>query len=150
MKKLILLMFFALSFNKVCYAQQEPVRFMIVFADWDEWGRTSKECASWGLCNFRSCTFCCVQEGTIVDCPTKSRMPNSGTIKIDTLTNKGFLYIELDPLFDIQKLAIDKKEIFYIDDDLSNKEFIIKKGQYPFNSSIGKYGGYKIDATKIK
>jgi hypothetical protein len=50
--------------------RRDGVTFHVVFLDWDEWGRAKKNCAGWGLCNFRSCTFCCTDNDTdeIVPC----------------------------------------------------------------------------------
>jgi hypothetical protein len=155
MKKLLfsVITVFLLSFNN--YSQESNKTFYPFYMDWDGWGRTSKECHGFGLCHFSSCTFCCVQEGVIVPCNDKVKLTNTGIVLIDPDTNRGFLTITLDPSDPQQKDAIKNKEIFYIDDDLKNDDLkgdriMLLKGEYVFDSAIGKYGGYKVNAVLLK
>lgn len=129
------------------FSQTQPIKeFHLIYADWDEWGRTSRGCKGFGLCHFRSCTFCCTQGDVIVSCHDKTRVPNSGIIKIDKETNQGFLTISLDSSIEEQKDAINNKETLYLDTDLYSENIILYKGDYEFDTSVGKYGGYIVKA----
>lgn len=128
----------------------EPPKFHIYFADWSEWGRTSKDCKKFGLCDFVDCWACCEQGGVIVDCPTAERIPNSGTITIDLQTNIGYLVIELDPLYSDQADAILNQKTLYVDEDIVKSNAILHSGEYLFDPTIGEYGGYSLDVTRIE
>lgn len=135
-----------LSFNG--YSQTTSNKeFHLAYADWDGWGRTSKQCHGFGLCNFTGCTFCCVENGVIVNCKDKKVMPKSGLIKIDVATNNGFMTIKLNPQFPDENDAIKNKETLYIDENLTNDDITLYKGNYAFDSSIGLYGGYIVQAS---
>jgi hypothetical protein len=115
---------------------QTTARKKVIFdAAWDGWGRTSRNCDGWGLCNFQSCWNC------------EPFGKYSGTIEVDDVTKEGYLYVSLDPSEEIQNKAIQNKEIFYVDKDLEDKNATVHKGEYKFDSSIGKNGGYKISVT---
>ncbi|PYE78632.1 hypothetical protein DFQ11_1255 [Winogradskyella epiphytica] len=132
-------------------AKSGPVKFKVYFATWDEWGRSSKDCKGWGLCNYTSCWFCCIDENEdIVDCNTSQSVDNSGTITINPITNLGHLVIELNPSVTIQNDAIVNQKTFYIDNDIITTDAIVHKGDYSFDSSIGLFGGYSIDVTQLK
>ncbi len=154
MKKIFLGMYFfaILLVSTVSIGQTqtlEPVReFYVIYMDWDGWGRTSRDCRGFGLCNFTSCTFCCIENGVIVSCNNSNRIPNSGVANIDKKTNKGFLTIKLDPIFSDQKDAISNRETLHIDIDLTKDGFTLHKGEYAFDSSMGKHGGYNVKVTK--
>jgi hypothetical protein len=148
MKKIIysIITIILLSLNG--YSQTASKKeFFVIYADWDGWGRTSRQCHGFGLCKFNSCTFCCVDGGVIVSCDDKKIVPKSGTIKIDVETNKGFMTINLNPQFSEENDAINKKETLYIDEDLKSDKITLHKGVYVFDSSIGKYGGYSVEAN---
>lgn len=126
---------------------QNPKSFHVIYADWSKWGRTSKKCTGFGLCNFRSCTFCCTQEGVVVSCNDKKKVPNSGIISIDKETNLGFLIIKLDNTVAEQNEAIKTDATLYIDTDLTSETITLAKGEYKFDKTIGKSGGYTIPAS---
>ena len=125
----------------------DPIKYHLVYANWESWGRTSKDCGGFGLCHFQSCSFCCTQDDVIIDCPKNQRLFNSGTIVIDKTTNMGFLIIELDPLDNIQLNAINNNEILYVDENLTNENIKLHKGNYQFDEEIGLNGGYKVIAS---
>jgi hypothetical protein len=100
-------------------------RYYIIYATWDSWGRTSRNCRGWGLCNFAGCAFCCVDNGVIVNCETGNAKEKAGKIVIDEETNKGYMCVELNPLFTDQKDAISNSSILYIDQDLENNGIVI-------------------------
>ena len=114
-------------------------RWYIHYADWDDWGRTSRNCAGWGLCHYTDCWFCDVND-----------KHHRGKVVFDEETRDGFLIIELDPTDDIQYVAIKEQKIFYVDDDIDNPNSILHKGEYEFDKEIGEFGGYKLDITVKK
>lgn len=126
---------------------QTKKEFHLVYADWTEWGRTSRGCKGFGLCNFQSCSFCCTEGDVIVSCEDRKRVPNSGIIKIDKETKQGFLTISLDVAIPEQNQAISKKETLYLDSDLISETIILYKGEYKFDQTVGKYGGYLVKAA---
>jgi hypothetical protein len=148
MKKLVLLLFFLLSFSKFCYSQGE-ISHHVYYIEWDgEWGRTSKDCQGWGLCNFKSCWFCCELNGCIIDCSSNEKMYGAGIVEINPKDNTGFLIIQLSPDNEAEKKAISNNEILYVDEDIVNCDVTLLKGEYSFDKSIGKYGGYQVKAKE--
>ena len=109
----------------------------IYYADGDGWGRESSDCNGWGLCKFRDCWFCEVEELDV----------HVGTIEFDDETNEGFLIIKLDPSEAIQDSAIANQWTFYVDQDIYNPNSTLHKGAYAFDSTVGSYGGYRIPIT---
>lgn len=123
------------SANKVETSTIKPqAKKYIYYATWSEWGRTSKNCAGWGLCEFSDCWFC---EGS----------KYSGQVIFDSETKQGHLIIKLDPSEQIQNTAIQQQSPFFIDEDINNTNSILHKGEYLFDSKIGTYGGYKLNIT---
>ncbi|MFC6269599.1 hypothetical protein [Frigoriflavimonas asaccharolytica] len=110
-------------------------RKVIFQASWDEWGRTSKQCNGWGLCNFHSCWFC------------ESTGKYSGKVEVDSVTKEGYLFVVLDPNDLVQNDAIIGNSVFYVDNDIDNSIATLHQGAYNFDSSIGEFGGYKIAIT---
>ncbi|KGO90509.1 hypothetical protein Q764_02880 [Flavobacterium suncheonense GH29-5 = DSM 17707] len=90
-----------------------------------------------------------MDEGVIVNCKDKTINYNSGKIVLDTDTKQGFLFIELNANDSIQNQAILNKETLYIDNDLTSTRTVLYKGEYAFDPSIGKHGGYKINASEL-
>lgn len=130
--------------------RETPVKFHLFYATWDEWGRTSRDCKGFGLCNFTSCTFCCTDAyDNIVDCIENNRIANSGIIKIFDNTKLGFMIIKLNPTDSTHDNAIRNRKTLYIDSDLRNENLILLSGEYIFDNSIGEYGGYKISAKRL-
>lgn len=109
---------------------------VIFSATWDDWGRTSRECKGFGLCHYNSCWFCEPLGGKY-----------SGKVEVDDETNLGFLFIELDPSEEIQHDAISNESIFYLDNDLVSNNVTLHQGEYQFDSTVGSYGGYKINVS---
>lgn len=58
------------------------LRWKIYHVEWDEWGRKSRNCGSWGLCNFQDCWFC-------------DPIAGSGDLNLNESTGVGTLTIEL-------------------------------------------------------
>lgn len=123
-------------------------KFHIHFASWDEWGRTSKECKGWGLCNYEDCWFCCTENDVVVSCNDDMKLVNGGEIIVYDETKTGHLIIKLDPTKTDQLEAINNKSVLYLDSDISSAKTTLHKGKYLFNEGIGKHGGYLINASE--
>lgn len=123
----------------------------IYHASWSEWGRTSQNCKSWGLCNYTDCWFCCINDetGQIVDCNTGNPIKNYGTIYYDDNIGIGKMLIEMNPEYADHQIAITGKLTLYIDNDIYGDKFILLKGEYSLNTEIGKFGGYVINVSII-
>lgn len=126
--------------NKEAYSEINNLngKWYIYYCEWDEWGRSSRDCLGWGLCNYYDCWDCNINDKI---------WKHKGKVIFDDITRQGFLIIELDILDDIQKIAIENQEIFTIDEEINNPNSILHKGQYQFDSSVGIHGGYKINIT---
>lgn len=126
-------------------------KWYIYYATFDEWGRASRDCDGWGLCNYRDCWGCWVNDkGTIVDPDNPNSTLNYGTVAIDDSTNLGTMTIELDPNISIQNDAILYQETLYVDEDIVNKNSILYKGDYLFDSNVGSHGGYTLNMKQLK
>ncbi|HMI06075.1 MAG TPA: hypothetical protein VK528_00910 [Flavobacterium sp.] len=112
----------------------ETGRWSIYWASWTEWGHGSG-CGGWGLCNFSDCWFCDVADKL------------HGKITVEKKTKLGELVIELDPGKPDQQKAITEKSILIIETDISSEHSILYKGDYPFDSGVGKYGGYRLKVS---
>ncbi len=111
-------------------------KWYIFYATWEEWGRASRNCAGWGLCNFESCWTC-----EIADRPGV----HTGKVVYNDETGKGTLSIELDQSEEIQIEAITWELPFTVDKDIVNDNVTVRKGIYKFDSKVGPYGGYLVD-----
>jgi hypothetical protein len=116
-------------------------------AIWSEFGRTSRNCDGWGLCNLQSCWFCCWSNDVIVDCPSNQRFANAGTVELDKVTGEGTLTIELVPWDESHVEAIRSQPVMFIDEDIITEDFVVYAGEYLYNKTVGEYGGYIMRAT---
>lgn len=115
--------------------------YHLFYATWKAWGRKAKGCDGWGLCDFKACFSCTVDEAK-----ETSRYVAPG--QVNTETNKGNLTINLDPSDSASYQAITTQSPLYVDDDIisdDSNNVVIKAGIYPFNPSIGENGGYVLD-----
>nr|WP_317632408.1 hypothetical protein [uncultured Flavobacterium sp.] len=126
-----------------------PVKHHFILIDFDGFGRTSKDCKGFGLCNFESCTNCCTDAyGTIVSCKTGEKQNDASFVFLDAF-DKGYLLLELN-LENKKHLEILKhKETLFVDEDLIRDGIVLKKGEYTFDKSIGDNGGYTILAEGL-
>lgn len=129
------------------YLKKEK-EFHFHYADWDSWGRTSKSCSGFGLCNYVDCWFCCTEHGVVVDCYDQNRVVNGGEIIIYDETKTGYLTIKLDPTKSEHLNAINNRQTLYIDNNISSVKTTLLKGEYQFDSSVGNFGGYIINALE--
>lgn len=115
----------------------------IFYMEFDAWGRSSRSCDGWGLCNFRACFLCCVDDnGYKIDCETKTEMVRTGWIYLTGQT--GYFSIELDPSNPEEQAAIDDQSTLYVDYDIYTNDLKIHSGEYAYDSSLG---GYNVDVT---
>lgn len=96
-------------------SQLESRKIVIYQAGWDEWGRASRNCKRWGLCNFVDCwawedDFPCIEP---------SVTGGGGEIS-ETSPGVGLLTIVLDPDNDIQGEAIALSKKLFVDTDISS------------------------------
>jgi hypothetical protein len=144
MKSKLLMLAFFLTFAYSANAQNksevsatntptfdETGKFWIHWGTYKEWGHLPG-CGGWGLCDYRDCWFC--------DVADKHR----AKILIDPKTKKGEMLIALDPTKTDEKKAITEKLVFTISEDIEKPNSILSKGLYPFDQSVGKYGGYRL------
>lgn len=116
----------------------------ILIVEWDEWGRASKLCDGWGLCNadwFPSSS----------KLASKVTSGNGGAsiLEFDASKKKYFIDILLAETVpsDIPKEVLT----FKIDADFElnvqlavGQSLTFHQGNYNFDDSLGKFGGYRI------
>jgi hypothetical protein len=135
--------------DKFITKKTRQVNYHIYYSTWTEWGRKSKNCAGWGLCNFSDCWFCCTDgNGNVIDCPKDELIANSGIIYIPEGANSGFMEIKLKPAYEDQSNAIQNQLTLDIDEDIIGERFVLHQGGYLFNSTIGMHGGYRVLVSK--
>lgn len=138
----------------------------IIIVEWDEWGRASKNCGGWGLCNAEWFPF---EEAPIDpidpigpldpidETPTltgkslkqKSLSKNGGSTILEFDSNANKYYIDILLAESAPSDIPDSSLIFKIDKDFSlnlknGKTLTFPNGNYTFNKSLGNFGGYRI------
>ena len=107
--------------------------------EFDEWGRKKKQCHGWGLCN-------------AVWFPKADSSTNpiyAAPLMFDSGTNKYYIDILLSepmplPIPDeLQNIPIDEDFIIY-SHEYSGTDLIFSAGEYPFDITLGDFGGYRI------
>ena len=112
----------------------ETGRFWIYWATYIEWGHLPV-CKGWGLCDYSDCWFCDVGD------------KHKAKVLINPKTKEGEMLIELNPSEPNEKKAISEKLVFTISADIDKTNSILRKGLYNFDSTVGKYGGYRLKIT---
>jgi hypothetical protein len=117
----------------------------VIIVEWDEWGRASRNCGGWGLCN--ADWFPSSSKKTLT-----KRMNNKGSaalLEFDSTENKYYIDILLAETVptDIPKDAVTFK--IDLDFEMNVQQAVgcnltFHKGNYFFNDSLGKFGGYRI------
>ncbi|MBC7524637.1 MAG: hypothetical protein H7239_09390 [Flavobacterium sp.] len=112
----------------------------IVIVSWTEWGRASRDCRGWGLCN--------------ADWFPGDRGVNyengngyATYLQIDDTTGKYYLEVKLAAESTIPENLLDLKidADFELDTTLEiGQKLIFKQGTYHFDSTLGEFGGIKI------
>ena len=113
-------------------------RFLIVIVEWDEWGRASRNCASWGLCNAN--WF-----------PQFKNNPNGGSTILEYKDDIQKYYIDIllgSPVpsdIDLNEFPIEIDEDFILNvEEKIGKNLTFKRGSYNFDNNLGNYGGFRI------
>lgn len=110
---------------------------------WDEWGRASKKCAGWGLCN--ADWF----PGWKTSTRPISKNGGAAILEFDQTVNKYFI----DLLLAEQAPSSIPAESFtlFIDIDFTlnvtsvvGRDLIFAAGKYNLDNSLGDFGGYRI------
>ena len=112
----------------------------ITIVTWDEWGRASKQCHGWGLCN---ANWWPLVEGTPANGETATLLEKNVS------TNRYYIDLLLaQPVpsdISVEELTfkIDQDFVLDIDQEIG-KDLTFNQGNYVFESSLGDYGGYRI------
>lgn len=138
-----------LTFKKIDISQEissfAKKKFWIVA--FDEWGRKSKNCGGWGLCDAK--WFFCTNEDD-QEVPCENNRPSIGystLLELDSVINKYYVDILLGEPTDIpeEDLTFYIDESFDIDTEIAiGKDLIFPKNVYLFDYSLGDYGGIRI------
>ena len=116
----------------------------IVIVEWDEWGRAKKNCGGWGLCNavwFPQPTDSEKSDSTISNFST--------LLKLDSITGNYYIDIILsapvpdDVPIELFPLRIDENFTFNVEEAIG-KNLQFNEGEYPFDESLGEFGGFRI------
>lgn len=113
----------------------------IVIVSWEEWGRASKNCRGWGLCNadwFPGISGVNYTNGN----------GYATYLQKDDSTGQYYLEIKLAAESTIPENLLDLKidADFELDTTLEiGQKLIFKKGTYFFDSTLGEYGGIRIN-----
>lgn len=109
---------------------------VIYYAEWESFGRTSRQCDGFGLCYFWDCWFCEVNMAR-----------RQATVEFDDETMRGYLILPLDANRFEDIYAIQNKETLYVDSDIDNPNSVLHAGAYSYDPTVGVSGGYKITIT---
>jgi hypothetical protein len=125
----------------------------LFYVAWDGNGRTKHDCDKFGMCNVVSCGFCCTENGEIVPCNNSTNSSqniyNTGIVSVDVGTGEGNLTYKLNPNDAQQNDAINNQLTYYIDEDFYIDNVKILEGEYPYDASVGDYGGYIVPVVEI-
>tara|TARA_B110000114_G_scaffold78488_1_gene83171 strand:+ start:188 stop:733 length:546 start_codon:yes stop_codon:yes gene_type:complete len=128
--------------NKQSKGIQSRVKIIIV--SWDEWGRASRLCRGWGLCNADWFPY-------FKRTAQKSTSTNGGAtlLEFDDSLNKFYIDILLaeTPPTEIPTEALTLKidENFELEvEDAISQNLTFNQGDYSYDDSLGEFGGYRI------
>ena len=119
-----------------------------ILLEWHGWGRKSRDCAGWGLCQAEG-PHCENKDGNNVCCICLRTSNVQAIVEFDKGLKKYFVkFLVAEEINDSQKELL---KTLPIDEDFAvtmpksfGKNLIFKKGEYTFDESLGKFGGYKI------
>ncbi|UMY64515.1 MULTISPECIES: hypothetical protein [unclassified Flavobacterium] len=118
-----------------------PSTGKLVIVNWEEWGRHSKQCRGWGLCNARWFYL-------EPDNPQQTNRGYSTPLQFDGETGEFYLEILL-----AEDSTIPNDEIpdLKIDSDIPletaleiGRDLTFKQGSYSFDPDLGEFGGIHI------
>lgn len=107
-------------------------------------GRASKNCAGWGICELSAA-------GIVIVKGPKKILKLEHSFEEETPPFQMDAYYRLDSTDELNGLD---DTTFYVDQDFyttdeEGNNFIIHRGEYSFDPSIGEFGGYAIHVSKI-
>ncbi|MCO4293538.1 hypothetical protein NF867_11750 [Solitalea sp. MAHUQ-68] len=127
----------------------------ILIVEWEEWGRASKKCGGWGLCN---ADWFPTSENQIQSQHTENSGQSvlSGTtnhstfLRYDNQRKQYYIEILLSKPLPIPTpeilLSLPIEENFTLNTKMKlGKNITFNKGYYPFNKHLGHFGGYRIN-----
>lgn len=115
----------------------------LIIVSWDEWGRASKNCDGWGLCN----------ADWFPEFKQAPRLTNeyggSTLLEFDNKNNKFFIDILLSEKAPLnipnQALTLKIDLNFQLNvKQIVGRNLTFQKGNYDLNNSLGDFGGYRI------
>ena len=105
-----------------------------------------------GMCHVEFCAFCCFDANDVRIPCSQHESPNfnSGIVNMDDVTGTGKITLYLNPAEEWMDDVITNQSDFPIIEDLvvAGQGITILKGDYPYNASLGEYGGYEIDVIE--
>lgn len=145
MKKVFAIAIFLLSFGaftpetaqaqtkkEAASSSAQPTERYTITISWDEWGRASRNCDGWGLCNFSWG----VSGRHSASVYTDASGQMYAKILIDAIPNGEA----------VQFLIVDK-DLTSVGEN--GNTYLIKQGEYPLDKSLGSLGGYKVGIKKL-
>ena len=132
MKKLVFGLIAMVLFSISSHAQTTPGHHLVIVAC-DEWGRASKKCDGWGLCNARWFFW-------------EENAPRKGfPLNFDCKNEEYYLNVFLDEATK-EKYSNENLDSIIVDDDIIldtksaiGKALTIRKGEYLYNKELGFY-----------
>ena len=134
------LTFMKINLNELVQKENNINSSRICIVSWDEWGRSSRDCRGWGLCN--AIWFECDDQ----------RMDNynpvySSPLYFDETNRKHYIEILLASPTNIPveylTLKIDKSFELHTE-TIIGRNLIFNEGAYVFNKNLGSHGGIRI------
>ncbi len=119
-------------------------RDKIIIVQWTEWGRASKDCRGWGICN----ADWFPQFNSMVLNPNPGN-GGASILEIDQSKNKYYFDILLaaSPPASISlvnlPLTVDEEIVLNTKTDIGT-DLKINQGRYYYDSTIGTFGGFRI------
>lgn len=119
-----------------------PSTGKLVIVNWTEWGRGSRDCRSWGLCNASWFYF---ESDRPLPIPTSGY---SAPLEVNSVTGEYYLEVLLGenpklPGGVVPDLKVDSDIALETSLDIG-RDLILKTGSYSFNPNLGDFGGIHI------
>lgn len=118
----------------------------IIIVEWDEWGRASKNCGGWGLCN---ANWFPQFKRTAQKSRNVSTNGGATLLEFDGSLSKYYIDIllaETPPAeIPIEALTLKIDENFELNvKNAISKNLTFNQGDYSYDNSLGEFGGYRI------
>lgn len=125
----------------------------LIIVSWSEWGRKSKNCGGWGLCE-ANWFYCVDEDDQEVPCKDESKSAKSTQnkglsviLQYNTLKEKYYIEMLLSEPTDIPINFLSLKIDYSFDIKTKGaigKNLTFRKGDYRFNTGLGEFGGYRV------